>query len=421
MLIMPTSFTSERGILLMIINIFLLVGVLIKPNIFELSFEILSFSLFCITTSLFFIFIGSINSTPGYLGVMTVYFIWPILFTWMIGFISDLNYLNTFNKILILAIFINSLIFILFIVSSVTGLSTLNSLFFAAFDLRGGLSEAGFEFNILGMGLYIYGLSYLGTRLYAFHDTNISFNNDFSKQCYLIILIVCFGILLISGRRGFILATISSIPIAIFLCHVSGARRVNIDTLKTIFIKIPLLLSILIAIFSYILDYNLLNIISYFLSGFDFDNLYDSSANRRQIQFSAMINSWMENPFLGKGHGAFAFEAPGPDSQPWAYELQYIALLFQTGILGLFIYISAVFWLIFKAVNLSIKDRELSLLAIPACVGLLAFLVANATNPYLSKFDYLWTLFFLAALVNNGIIRANLVKLKSSKPTGYDN
>ena len=253
MLIIPTSFTSERGILLMIINIFLLIGVLIKPNIFKLSFEILSFSLFCITTSLFFIFIGSINSTPGYLGVMTVYFFWPILFTWMMGFISDLNYLNTLNKILILGIFINSLIFVLFIVSSVTGLSTLNSLFFAAFDLRGGLSEAGFEFNILGMGLYIYGLSYLGTRLYAFHDTNIIISNDFSKKYYLIILIVCFGILLISGRRGFILATIFSIPIAIFLCHVSGARRLNIDTLKTIFIKIPLLLSILIAILSYIL------------------------------------------------------------------------------------------------------------------------------------------------------------------------
>ena len=120
-----------------------------------------------------------------------------------------------------------------------------------------------------------------------------------------------------------------------------------------------------------------------------------------------MISSWQENPFFGKGHGAFAVGAKGSGGQPWAYELQYVAILFQTGIVGFLIYFGSIIWLVYKAVLISKNNSEIGKIAIPATVALLSFLIANATNPYLLKFDYLWTLFFLAAIVNVGLIESN--------------
>lgn len=406
MLIVPTSFQVERGVTLIVINFFLLIGLLLKPCIFRLNYELFLVSLFCITTSIFFVFLGAVQGTPGYLNVATAYAAWPLLFTWMIGFVRNISILDAFSKLIITGIFLNSVIFIIFIANTFFAFFDPNNIFFSAFDLRGGISDEGYEFNFLGMGLYIYGLSYVGTKLYAFQESNITAKN-ISNKYYLIIFIICFGILLISGRRGFILAALFAVPICILICHLSEVRKINTQTLKSLFLKIPIFLIFIGLILSFILDYNLFSIGSYFLSGFEFNDIYNSSSSRRKEQFIAMISSWQENPFFGKGHGAFAVGAKGSGGQPWAYELQYVAILFQTGIVGFLIYFGSIIWLVYKAVLISKNNSEIGKLAIPATVALLSFLVANATNPYLLKFDYLWTLFFLAAIVNVGLIESN--------------
>jgi len=105
-------------------------------------------------------------------------------------------------------------------------------------------------------------------------------------------------------------------------------------------------------------------------------------------------------PILGYGHGAGVATSVRSSEAPWTYELTYIALLFQVGILGFLIYFFAILWYLVKSIILVRVDRSTAFLILPLLVGSIEFLIASATNPYLLKFDYLWTIFFSVAVLN---------------------
>jgi hypothetical protein len=44
---------------------------------------------------------------------------------------------------------------------------------------------------------------------------------------------------------------------------------------------------------------------------------------------------------------------------------------------------------------------------LPVLAGMTCFLIANATNPYLGKFDCLWVIFLPIALINYGLLNSN--------------
>ena len=82
------------------------------------------------------------------------------------------------------------------------------------------------------------------------------------------------------------------------------------------------------------------------------------------------------------------------------YELSYVALLFHTGIVGFAIYAAAVIWIYRMGLRIIRSGDRIGLYMVPALVGTTCFLIANATNPYLEKFDYIWVIFLPVALIN---------------------
>ena len=83
------------------------------------------------------------------------------------------------------------------------------------------------------------------------------------------------------------------------------------------------------------------------------------------------------------------------------YELTYVALLFQTGIIGVLAYLGLLFWPVYKGAQLLKKtNEEAGLFIIPSIVGCACFLIANATNPYLQSYDFMWALFLPIAIIN---------------------
>jgi O-antigen ligase len=112
------------------------------------------------------------------------------------------------------------------------------------------------------------------------------------------------------------------------------------------------------------------------------------------------MSEWSDSPWIGQGLGASASSVTRSEEQPWAYELSYVALLFQTGLLGVIIYSSAVLWIFYKGIRLVRVRPDAGQVILPLLAGLAGFLLANATNPYLSKFDYLWTIFLPVAAIN---------------------
>ena len=102
---------------------------------------------------------------------------------------------------------------------------------------------------------------------------------------------------------------------------------------------------------------------------------------------------------MGAGLGATVSLRRSVD-QPWAYELVYVDLLFQTGVVGLLVYTAGVGWIYWQCIKSMRRTRDLIPRLLPVLAGTTGFLIANATDPYLAKFDYIWVLFLPIAYLN---------------------
>jgi hypothetical protein len=148
--------------------------------------------------------------------------------------------------------------------------------------------------------------------------------------------------------------------------------------------------------------------------GFDVTST-EPGPSTRVDQFHYLIAGWEQSPLFGSGYGAVVpgFR-PRPDvllgirlgiTQPWSYELSYIALLYHTGLCGLGLYAAGVVWIFFTGWRIIRSGHPLALRLIPVLVGTACFLIANATNPYLEKYDYMWVIFLPLAYVNLWLLR----------------
>ncbi|MEX1214261.1 hypothetical protein [Saccharospirillum sp.] len=125
----------------------------------------------------------------------------------------------------------------------------------------------------------------------------------------------------------------------------------------------------------------------------------EASSGARFLQAASLWEKFTESPLIGHGLGSTVNVVRSHDT-PWAYELSYLALLMNVGLVGFLIYSVAVIWIALKGIELSRKNAEFAKLFVPLIVSLCAFLIMNATNPYLAKFDYLWVIFLPVALLN---------------------
>ncbi len=139
------------------------------------------------------------------------------------------------------------------------------------------------------------------------------------------------------------------------------------------------------------------------MEGFQFKS--DYSANAGSEQFFALVDGWVNSPIFGAGLGAVAEGSIRSDEMPWAYELYFISVLFQTGLAGFLAYAFGIGWIIFYGLRIIRRDPLLRLYMIPALVGMLCFLIASNTNPYLAKFDYLWVVFLPVAMINYYLLK----------------
>jgi O-antigen ligase len=124
----------------------------------------------------------------------------------------------------------------------------------------------------------------------------------------------------------------------------------------------------------------------------------------RKTQFIFLFDGWTKNPFFGLGSGA-TVELSRNSDQPWSYELYYLALLVQFGILGVFIYLISIIVLIYLAIKIVRKNDNLSTVLIPMVSGMICYLIASGTNPYLGKFDSLYVIFILVYSVNAFLLK----------------
>jgi len=273
-----------------------------------------------------------------------------------------------------------------------------------------GVYDGYLEFRLYNMNTVIYALPFLLAILfmpYAWSPCKGGW-----RTAAWVALALSVITLIISGRRGFWLIAAMSPFVVVGLLWLGG---IHAHLLKLIS-KIGVII-LTVAIASVILlDIDFQVIWTDFAQGFEFANADNPSAFRRREQLFHLLDGWADNPLLGAGHGASADVGLSNRLQPWAYELSYVALLFQTGIIGMFIYGSAVVWVFIVGLRMVRRSPQAASLLVPTLAGLVGFLIVTITNPYLLKFDYLWTLFLPIAMLNTFLLQSP--RSTSSSSTG---
>lgn len=398
MLVFPTIYQKERGVLLLII----VAGCAYKVWMgkWKVHASVLIIGIGCVVTSLFFMLYGIFNNTPGAFSVGTVYVLWPLLFLFFMGVLNKPSNFEGFIKIIILGVIASAMMGILLATEAIGFIDIPISSYLESQGAGFGIFEGTLEYNLYNMTTVIFGLPFL--MVLIFLPKELNYFNKFWYFLAQLALMLALITLLISGRRAFWVISLATPLILFVIFRISGLA--NPFKLKPLFFVIVLMSSIFL-IGSLVFKVSYESIIYDVLAGFDFSDSSNLSASAREEQFYALLHGWMDNPLFGSGHGAAAIGSVRSDEQPWAYELSYLALLFQVGLIGSIIYFSALLWAFLKSIRVVRTNPKSAAVILPLLVGLTCFLIANATNPYLAKFDYLWTLFLPVGILNAFLLR----------------
>jgi hypothetical protein len=409
MLVIPASHQAWRGMLLAVLLLAVALR-LMRMNTWKLHKDIYYWGLLCVTASLLFMLNGAIHNGPGALEVGTVYVVWPLLYLFLSGFLNRPEQLAPFTVTLLAGAISAAMLGVMFVLQELAGFDFgISSL---VEDQGGtlGSTDDFIKFSLPNLTTVIYALPFLlGQLMLPQKISNLEGKRLVFTWIGLLLAVI---VLLISARKAFwVISALSPFVILIIfrLCNIQFDYKKIMGKAIAIFAFAVVVMSISGVSFESNWDH--------MMSGFEFADPDNISANTRLQQFVALLQGWMENPILGAGHGmaASGFEFRVKDmefgrSMPWGYELSYVALLFHTGLIGILVYGSAVVWLFVRGIATVRRQPEAAGMLIPLLSALVGFLIANATNPYLEKFDYLWTLFLPVAVLN-----AYLLKSKQSE------
>jgi len=212
----------------------------------------------------------------------------------------------------------------------------------------------------------------------------------------------------LSGRRALFLVTLFAPALTLLFLSFQPIAQRRSTGKALVRVTAGVVLAVVVLIFCLNASYGigLTGITDRLSVGFDFSpTTADQGANERRKQFHVLFTEWKENPKFGAGHGSPAYGSIRSGKSPWSYELYYMALLYQTGLLGVAAYAAGLFWIYWMGVRVIRSGGYMSALMVAALVGMSSILIANATNPYLDGFDAMWAIFFPLALINFWLMR----------------
>lgn len=400
MLVLPTTFQVPRGGLLVLL---VLVGSVAALRRWRVAPDILLFWALTLVAGIFYMFWGYMNNAPGALRVGTVYVLWPVVYMLLVGLATP-RLIHFLNRTLLWGIAISGGMALALLVGALlgngSGVADLLSFQGAAIGIYGGYVEL----TLFNLTTVIYGLPFLVSALFVRYEQNWLKSRAWGWFLLGLVFLIC----LVSGRRGFWLLSLAVPLIVWVLAFLSGYRL----HWRSVGLGAVILGSL--GLFSiWAADISVMVLVDQFRSAF---SGHSRSSDLRLQQWAAMWDSFSKSPLIGQGLGAALDPMRENKKMAWAYELYYGALLFKVGLLGLAIYGVAVFWVFFSGIKLARRMPEAGPVILPLLAGLAGFLLINATNPYLTKFDYLWTIFLPVAAIN--AYRQKMPPATSSSSTG---
>jgi hypothetical protein len=402
-----------KAFLFAILLYFVSIAIMMKRGRLALHPTIFKLALFMISVSLFFFLTGIIANTPGALKQAQVYALWPLIYIILITRVKDSTILEGLQQTLVVATIFLS---IYGITQILTNLGILPQFFYL--DLFEEESSTAFGFyegfsktRIPGFNSLPFLIPFCAAALVTWLPGK---GNSPMHRIWLWIALL-FGIALsiISGRKAIWLIIMLSPVLILSLWSFepkAEKRRIKRILIPALLVFCLLLIAVFVLL-SYAYEYDLTKIYEEFISGFNFSAT--SGGIARQVQFYALLHGWMEHPLLGSGLGAsaFAYGSIRSESMPWSYELYYLALLYQVGLVGFILYASGIAWIYYMGLKIIMTDTIFGRTLLPLMVGMTGMFIANATNPYLMRFDGLWAIFLPIAIINFFLLKSNKKRL----------
>jgi hypothetical protein len=345
---------------------------------------------------LFFVLMGLLRGNPGAMAMAGVFVVWPVVYTALIGGLDERGRLARIIQLLVGATLATEAFIYAFLLNRVGVLPggphlSLDFGQYVSTDLR--------EFNTYSVGSLLFLIPFLIGAVLIWPAEGMPVRRGWLWTAG----ILSVPLVLLSGRRGLWvavgLAPFMALGLRVWLRR---GGRVNLVPIRRLMLSAPVLGALLLVAVRGITGIGTSEVWNTFRQGFDFTT--GDAGLGRALQFHALLRGWSESPLIGKGLGAVAPDVIRDQQQPWAYELVYVALLFATGILGVALYAYGMVWIVRQARAMVRAHSEDAPLLLSILLGTAGMLVGNATNPYLAKFDALWTIFLPIAFINHWLL-----------------
>lgn len=397
MIFVPTTYQRQKTLLLLPLIIGLTLPIMTRLRI-ALHPKIAILTVLSLLTGVAAISIGLLNGTPGAKASVTVYVMWPLLYTLFIAGAARRDVIDGLLRVMAVAMIAGSAYVLMFILVSA---NVLPSWLYFPIDAgqRVGLHEGYVQVAIHTITPLIFTVPFLLAALLVWPNDKTM---PIPRAWMWVGLTLGLAAVLLSGRRAIWLvvafAPLIVLALAPFLAR--PQRRIFTHRAVQLLWVAPFLLATVYAGLRTVVNVDIGAVVQHVAEGFEFGSGETDSTLGRREQYYALMHGWEESPWVGSGLGAGAKEYIRAPDAPWAYELTYVALLFHTGLLGFGVYAGSVLWIYGMGLRMMRSGDRLGLAMFPLLVGMTCFLIANATNPYLEMYDSLWVIFLPVAVIN---------------------
>ncbi|MDR3453491.1 MAG: O-antigen ligase family protein [Rhodoferax sp.] len=338
---------------------------------------------------------GELAGNPGAIRVLTVMVVYPFILP-LCSVLYKKDHEQSLYNILLISAWLIVILDLSYIMYSVFYPGNILQEFLRnlyADDAVVDNAESYFKFTLPNVSSIIF--------LLPFFISNLIFRNFKTNQKNILLLIVLMlMVALLSGRRGLLVSMLAG-PMMAFILTIGNLKakfqtRRSFKLWKFLCVAMIFLLAAYLIVDSIGIQYYADTINSIF----DFTN--NESNILRAEQFRALLRGFFDAPFFGKGAGAVADVIRSKET-PWAYELFYVAAIFQYGLFAFIFYATGIIFIAFYFRNI-IKMKSRSSFEFYFLSGFISFFIASATNPYIAKFDYMWVIFIPYAIINLKLI-----------------
>lgn len=388
MLSFPSKFGGMKIALLVILNLFCFLELVIYKK--KINTNLISALLIFELLFLYFGLNSELNNYQISFGIVNVYYFLPIVAVNLSQIFTKKHRIDfLFNGLVLITLFIciyNSL-------NLLSNLKLLPSNFTFESEISGSfkLTDETIEARIANETSLIYLLPFL----ICYKLSSVK-KNKLKKWVNIVLNIIIFlsiPIVFFSGRRALQFSVIIT-PFILFLVHIFTSKLNVLLTFLILFIKQFFVAIVIVFFLSIGLKaitplYNPVD--SFGQTLFRAIDVNSSSGKYKTKQAQHLFYNWSNSilaVFQGNGLASFSETFIANKTSKYSYEMTYFALLFQTGLIGVFYFFLCVFFICMKHFKTIISLPD-NVFFISSLVGFICCILAGSSNPFL-YYPWIW-------------------------------